>query len=233
MVPFIDLHCHKKATTPQEVIAVQNKFLQDLTPDIDSLFTSGLHPWHVDNFDIPDIERKLIEAIAQKGIVAIGETGLDKKCNASFGKQLEVFRLHIEMANNANLPMVIHCVGAWQEIIAETKNLLSPKIIHGYAGNIDLTQQLFRQNFLFSIGEPILHAKSKVKASVAWLPTSALFCETDERSVDICEIYREVALQKKITIGQLKNDILLNFKRLNSNKKDWGEKYFVLKNSIS
>jgi len=218
MVPFIDLHHHKKTTDSKEVIAVQNILLQDFTPDIDFMFTCGLHPWHVDNFDLPDM-KKLIEAVTMQNMIAIGETGLDKKCDSNFGKQMEVFRLHIEMADKARLPLVIHCVGAWQEIMAETRNFTSPKIIHGYTGNIELTQQLYHQNFLFSVGESILRPQSKVKASVAWLPTSALFCETDERSVDIREIYHEVALLKNITVDQLKNDIHLNFNQLISSKK--------------
>ena len=77
---------------------------------------SGLHPCYVGK-DFSD-EISLVQNILKNNhIVAIGEIGIDlywDKSNLSM--QTEAFEMQIEIANNNNLPIVIHCRESFDEI---------------------------------------------------------------------------------------------------------------------
>ena len=58
------------------------------------------------------------------GAVAIGEIGLDRKNEAvDFGLQLEFFEEQLAIARETDLPAVIHCRGAFNELIQSIRNV--------------------------------------------------------------------------------------------------------------
>ena len=84
---------------------------------------SGLHPCYVEANFLDEI--KHVEMIINENeIVAIGEIGIDlywDKTNLEI--QIEAFESQISIANNHNLPIVIHCRESFDEIYNGFKNI--------------------------------------------------------------------------------------------------------------
>ena len=171
-------------------------------------FSCGVHPW-----DCEDIDTQLIhltEIASDSRIIAIGETGLDKLKGAAFDVQIPLFKQHIELSEKFNKPLIIHCVKAWNELIyiRRETNPTQPWIIHGFRGNPELTKQLVKEGFQFSMGA-IINADS-----IPIIPIHSLFCETDESEKSICDVYRQVADVMCVDIEMLVADVAKNVGRV-------------------
>ncbi len=148
-----------------------------------------------------------------ENLYAFGECGLDKNCKVSFQKQQEVFEIHLKKSSELRMPVIIHCVRAWEELIEITTGHTSVKIIHGYNGSEEMTKRLVKHGFCFSVGEAILKPDSKIGRSIQLIPPTALFLETDMSQSSIQTIYAAAALGRKIEESELCLQILENFKR--------------------
>lgn len=119
--------------------------------------TVGIHPYDAQ----AEIEEKGLEqcikelralATTSKKIVGIGEAGLDyykeaDKPSFSANKrpattddekalQKKLFSEQIKIANNLNLPLVVHCRNAWNEIFDElTRADLKKAVLHSFTGS--------------------------------------------------------------------------------------------------
>lgn len=212
-IPFIDLHTHSHAED-DEVFSVNNIFLQDYSPERQLLkpVSVGLHPWHSDLMEESDLERILSVISNDKYVIAIGETGLDKKCNIPFSKQMSIFKKQVLFANATHKPLIIHCVKAWDEIITVKKEAQTPFVIHGFNGSIQLAETLLKNGFYLSVGHLIVNEETKIRKILKQIPIEKLFIETDESGVDIKILYRKLCDIKNITAEQLKRCIFANFK---------------------
>ena len=64
--------------------------------------------------------------IGRPGIVAIGETGLDRYWNRTpFADQQVWFDRHLDLARDHDLPVVIHCRDCQNDIIEQLQQLRS------------------------------------------------------------------------------------------------------------
>lgn len=187
-----NIHTHKIAVRSDRYteICILNTYPQDFyDKKVDSpnvWYSCGIHPWHIKDIE-SDIS--LLKDIAvDDRIVAIGEAGLDKLQGPDMNIQIDVFRKQIELAEEFQKPLIIHCVKAWDELIALRKELGGkvPWIIHGYRGNPQQTEQFSKMGFKFSIGE-------KFNAeSLKNIPLESIFCETDMSENSICQIYSNI-----------------------------------------
>lgn len=145
MIPSVtDIHTHN----PEATDAVIN-LEPGMTLRPDALYSVGWHPW----WPAPDMDwvRSLA---ADPRVVMIGETGIDKKRSAlTPAEQMELTRQHAMLAEEFGKPLILHIVGAWQEIMALRKELhpAQPWIIHGFRGKAELAQQLIRAGFTLSV----------------------------------------------------------------------------------
>ncbi len=213
MVPFIDIHTHQTALR-SDIVAVRNIFLQDYNALITFPFSAGIHPWHADHYSGEEILQMLEAAVRNPHLVGLGETGLDKKCKVDLQLQQVSFNLHLLIAEKTDKPLIIHCVGAWDELIAATAKTSAKMILHGYNGGIELSKQLIQKGFLFSIGKSILDERSKIGQAINHIPLSSLFCETDEYNADISVIYEKTAMLRGIPVDQLKQELNDNYRRI-------------------
>ena len=135
----------------------------------DLCFSCGVHPWY--SMDSKSQLSELDKVVKEDVVVAIGETGLDKLKGAPLEMQERIFRHHILLSEKYQKPLIIHCVKAWDELIAiykATKPLM-PWVIHAYRGNPQQAQQLIALGFRFSIGEKYN------EDAVRRIPSSSLF----------------------------------------------------------
>lgn len=143
-------------------------------------FSLQLHPWHLRSE--ADIEAFIDKANTLRDdpqLVAIGECGLDGLCDTPLPLQRQAFRAALQVAHQLHLPVIIHCVKLWSELIAITKDssLLplpsSPLILHGFRKGPQLARQLLDAGFSFSIGEHYNPAILDI------IPPERLYHETD------------------------------------------------------
>src|SRR5690606_10702312 len=83
-----------------------------------------------------------------------------------------------------------------------------PWVLHGYRGKPELTRQLVRKGFFFSVGDDI-----NVE-SMELIPIENLFCETDEDVMDIRDVYAQAAQAVNMEIEEFAAKIAQNIHRI-------------------
>ena len=202
-----NIHSHKIGSEQAgyEVRTVLNTLPQDYASAKDALgtsyFSSGIHPWYAEEGE--KSLTMLEHIIREEDVVAIGEIGLDKLRGPSIDIQLKMLEAQIKLAEEVQKPIIIHCVKAWDELIAIYKKRKSSVswILHGYRGNPEQTKQLVKLGFKFSIGEKFN------TDSIRLIPLDSIFCETDESDISVCQVYE--ALSNVLMVEKKQFDYLV------------------------
>lgn len=219
---YLDIHTHNRATS-EEIESVHCLSLKELRESLrpGKFNTGGIHPWWIE-----DLSREEIEALKVKVAVdaahfwGIGETGIDRTYPEFFEQQLELFRWHVNLAHEKNLPLIIHNVRSGSDFLGLIKELQpkTPWIFHDFRGNEQLIKDLLRlhPDCYFSVGIS-LDNSPQVREMVQFIPLERLFLETDsQKHLDIHDIYLRASDQLKIDLDFLKSQTWMNFKRINS-----------------
>ncbi len=195
-----DIHTHKKGIDNH--IYILNLKPEDANFKALSreagLFSTGIHPWDINKF-LDSGLKEIENCISDKRFVAVGECGFDKNINVLFENQKDVFLKQVTLSEKYKKPVIIHCVGYFNELI-EIKKKIRPSqlwIIHGFRGKPELASQLLREGFKLSFG-----VKFNTK-SVEITDLESLYIETDESKSSIFDIYSKIANIKMCNIEQL------------------------------
>ena len=208
MADFFNIHTHVSIHPESEILSLAP---EELSTDNRSFYASvGIHPWTLteENADIQ--WEALCESIKDKRIIAIGECGLDKLKGPSMELQTAVFKQEAALAEDSSLPLIIHCVKAFNELI-QLKKEISPRqswIIHGFRGKLPLALDCIRHGFYLSIGSHF--QENTLKA----IPLDRLFIETDESEESIGSIYQRIAETKGIALQELIEAINKNLREV-------------------
>ena len=196
---WIDIHTHSSVDSQKaDVLAV---VAAEAGSDLSVLryCSLGIHPWNVTH-EWPTEFARLEQAVKQdrageRKIVAIGECGLDKLRGPEMEVQMACFKAQVGLASQFGLPVIIHCVKAWEELlgITEIRNDV-PLIIHGFRGKPQLAEQLLRQGFELSFGEKFNEESLRLAYS-----QRKMWLETDDADVSIEEVYE--AASKVLSIS--------------------------------
>jgi TatD DNase family protein len=104
------------------------------------------------------------------GAIAIGEIGLDKKIQSPlFDLQQNIFELQLQYAVDVNKPVIIHCRGAFNELLESINRVGIPKkggVIHAYSGSAELAEILIKKGLSFSMGGTLTYRNSKKRDNV-------------------------------------------------------------------
>ena len=192
------------------------------TPAANSIYNSGhyiagrkisvgIHPWDI-NSNWESEFQTIAEYAKAENVVAIGECGFDTlKSPATIELQEEIFRAHAQLADALFKPLIIHCVKAFDRLMALHKELNPQQawIIHGFRSKPQQAAQLINAGFYISLGERFNPDSAQA------IPTERLFIESDESNQPITEIYTAVAQAKGIATEALTHQIMQNAKRCN------------------
>lgn len=163
--------------------------------------TVGCHPHHIEEFDY-NFFKKLAQ---EPEVVAIGECGLDyfriKEKSASEKRQKDVFIKHIELANEVNKPLMIHCRSDEVEraspqnkadreanndlldLLKANKHKLTANagVMHFFSGNgaWDNVQEYLNLGFYISFSGVITFPKYSRNKDIKKLPLNKILIETD------------------------------------------------------
>ena len=208
MADFFNIHTHVSVHPESEILSLAP---EELSTDNRSFYASvGIHPWTLTEKNANIQWKALYESIKDKRIVAIGECGLDKLKGPSMELQTAVFKQEAALAEDSSLPLIIHCVKAFNELI-QLKKEISPRqswIIHGFRSKLPLALDCIRHGFYLSIGSHF--QENTLKA----IPLDRLFIETDESEESIGSIYQRVAETKGISQQELLEAINKNVREV-------------------
>jgi TatD DNase family protein len=189
-----DAHTHHPSEYPHVRILDLGELGSSSVPG--ALVAAGVHPWEVAQAGA--LERTALTNWATRGnCVAIGETGLDRLRGGEWDVQLDWFRWQWDLAEAHQLPLVLHCVRAAADVLAELKRRppSTPWLWHAFAGSPELVAQILALHpaAYFSFGPRELARKGhgELWASV---PAERRLLETDDSRVPLAEVYRRAGV---------------------------------------
>ena len=145
--------------------------------------TIGIHP-HETNHNTIKADLIIKHLKDNKKIIGIGETGLDFYYkNSNKENQVKSFRIHIESAIKANIPIIIHS----REAEDDTYNILkdykseNPKILmHCFTGSSKFAEKLLELNSFFSASGIITFKNATdLQKTFSLIPDDKILIETD------------------------------------------------------
>lgn len=199
-----DIHTHSIKGN-----AICNISIDKYSQDLPYYFSVGIHPWNAETATYEELCR-IKKSASNKNILAIGETGIDTKCDVSVEKQKTLFREHAAIAEEIKKPLIIHNVHGTEHILGLRKELKPevPWIIHGFRGKPQLAEQLTSKGIYLSFGE-------KYNAeTIRTINPSFMLAETDESNMPIQIIYEKIAKDKGWNIDKATNVIINNISNI-------------------
>ena len=179
----------------------------------DSFFSAGIHPDAC--AEKADEQFEWLKEISKnRNCLAIGECGLDGMIKIDDEIQEEVFQRQIDLANEVNKPLIIHCVRRYSQMVHFRKRAKVPMIIHGFNKRKTIGDDLLKHDFYLSFGKSVLH-NVNLQGFVAAFPVDKLFLETDSADFELGLLYQKVADLKKICVEKLSEQIEQNLKIFN------------------
>lgn len=143
---------------------------------------AGLHPTHVkENYkEELAIIKKLLK---EHKFYAIGEIGIDLYWDKSSLKlQQEVFLQQIDLAKENNLPIIIHCREAFDEIFEILEHVKEESlfgIFHCFSGNLFQAEQAISYGMKLGIGGVVTFKNGKIDQFLREIPIEHIVLETD------------------------------------------------------
>ena len=144
----------------------------------------GIHPHEADAH--PDLgAQALIDAAAHPRVVGIGETGLDYYYDHSDrAAQRALFRVHIGVARETGLPLIVHTRDAEEDTAAilaeEMEQGAFPALIHCFTASRGFAQTVLGLGLSISISGIVTFKNAKeLQEIAAEIPEHRLLVETD------------------------------------------------------
>jgi len=146
-------------------------------------FALGLHPEDVDgNFETVLAEmRPLLDIYSP---VAIGEIGIDLYWDSTWREQqMQALDAQLHWCKDLNLPFIIHCRNALDEILDVMDNFgeaLPQGVFHSFTGTPQEVEQVRKRgDFYFGVNGIVTFKKSNVKDILPVVGLNRLLLETD------------------------------------------------------
>lgn len=202
-----------------------SKKAKEIAEKYNGVFTAvGLHPIHAkdENFD----KEKYKELANSNKVVAIGEIGLDyfKDYGLFKDKQKEVFLQQLGLVKELDLPVIIHCRMAHEDLLKILSDKLSG-VIHCFTGSWKQAKQYLDMGFYLGING--IMYKFDLKEVIEKTPLEKILIETDcpyltppeagvkrNEPIFIKYIVQDIAKIKGIDFGKVAEITFQNAKNL-------------------
>ena len=197
--PFIDIHTHRPTGRGIELRA------------------AGIHPWEAGTQPDEAAMQALEAELAQGDVQAVGEIGLDFVRGSSQrlrDAQIALFRAQLELACRRELPVVLHCVRAFEETMRMLREQEPRAVIfHGFIGSPEQARRAAERGYYLSFGERTFASPRTVEA-LKGTPLQHLFFETDESLAPVDRIYLRAAAAMGLDIETLRQAVFENYERI-------------------
>lgn len=182
-----------------------------------NLYSFGIHPWKIDK-EVNTVLEEMDTISRNRRCIAIGECGLDKAIDTDLELQQKIFCEQIQIANEVQKPLIIHCVKAFNELTVCLKKMNNtvPVIIHGFNNNQNIADDLLKHGYLLSFGKALLNSDSNASEVIKHVGRKNFFLETDDSDISIRDIYKKASeilgIEEQFLQEQLKNNYQRIFK---------------------
>lgn len=155
--------------------------ITDIVKLHDNLFASvGIHPDDIkaDEFTLDEL---IIHCMSPK-VIAIGETGLDYHWATGDVKwQQNRFITHIQAANIAKVPLIIHTRDAFADTLKFLKDYeVNSAVIHCFTGDITFAKQVLDLGLYISFSGIVTFKNAKsIQEACKYVPDDRILIETD------------------------------------------------------
>ena len=196
-------HLYSEAFDEDRAVMMQRAFDNNVqrmfVPAIDSTYTeamfelektypeqvflmTGLHPTHVKENYIDELKH-VKQLLAKRSFVAIGEIGIDLYWDKRLlTQQQDAFRTQIQLAKQYELPIVIHCRDAFDEvfeILEEEKSDNLFGIFHCFTGTLEQAKKAISYNMKLGIGGVVTFKNGKIDQFLNEIDLRHIVLETD------------------------------------------------------
>lgn len=197
---FTDTHCHlykeyydnleeilntaKDNQINRYIVAgcddISNKEVIELVNKYDNVYGNiGIHPENVDEYKDYDIEF-IKDNLDNNKIIGIGEIGLDYHyTKENKENQMKLFEKQLEIAQDLDIPVVIHSREATQDTIDILKKYKVKGVIHSFSGSLEVAKIYIKMGFVLGINGVITFKNSNLKEVVKEIGLKNIILETD------------------------------------------------------
>jgi TatD DNase family protein len=229
----------------------------EMAEQYDTMYASiGTHPIHLHSTHVDEEESSFLsreesfdevyyeELVKSPKVIGIGECGLDlyhlpkdKSKEEVLEKQRTVFLAHVKFAEKHNLPLVIHCRDAQDEMIALLRSLNRPiaGTMHCYTGDWEHAKQYLDMGLYLGFTGVVTFPPKKLDPApqlgllevIEKMPLDRILVETDSPYLAaqayrgtraepwmVEEVVKKIALVRKISVEKANEQIVQNTKRL-------------------
>ncbi len=173
----------------------------------------GVHPWEAcSGVDVAALAVEL-----ERDGVAVGEIGLDFKVDVDRGAQRAVFEAQVGLAVDLALPVVLHCRGAFDELIEVLARYRPRGVVHAYSRGPELAARLLELGMYLGFGGAVTRPRAaRARRSATAVPLGRIVLETDAPSIGVegvmpeqteprhvAEVARAVAELRGLTVEEV------------------------------
>ncbi|MDT0294569.1 TatD family hydrolase [Mesonia ostreae] len=162
--------------TTQAMYDLENQFPKEMH------VMMGLHPTSVKENYKEELQH-VKDQFAERDFCAVGEIGIDLYWDKStLGIQQEAFKEQIKLAKSKELPIVIHCRNAFDEVfevLEEEKDDKLYGIFHCFTGTEAQAQQALSYNMKLGIGGVVTFKNGKIDQFLENIDLRHIVLETD------------------------------------------------------
>ena len=152
----------------------------------------GVHPWVADQWD-PVAWSAWWEGLDDTAPqpVAIGEIGLDTKPGEGgpdLETQLVVLRPQLEFARDRDLPVILHCRGAFEELLKEIERFGGALrgVLHAWSRGPELAARFTQAGLALGLGGAVTRDRARrLQRAAMALPLESFILETDAPSIGL------------------------------------------------
>lgn len=160
--------------------SASNEEVLKIAKNLDNMYvTLGIHPEFANCYQDKDI-KFIIDNLADNKVVAIGEIGLDYHYDGyDMQKQKELFEKQLKIAEEHNLPVVIHSRDATSDTINILKKYSVTGIIHCFSGSKETAREYIKLGYKLGIGGVCTYKNAKVIEVIKEVGLENIVLETD------------------------------------------------------
>ena len=189
--------------------------------------TVGLHPIHAETAKNFCASQYRSLCLSSQKVVAIGEIGLDyfRDYGKFKNKQKEILLEQLNLAKELNLPVILHCRMAHDDLLDILKDYNLPGVIHCFTGNWQEAKKYLDMGFY--LGMNGIMFKFDLKEVIEKTPLDRILVETDcpyltppqsktkrNEPINVKYIVQEIAEIKKMDFETIAEATLKNTKKL-------------------
>ncbi len=206
----IDFHTHQAENDSE--LSLFNVHCADLFSQ-DKICSVGLHPWYLNSNSLRLEKEWMQDVVQHDNVLAIGECGLDKHCKVNWDLQLDAFKWQLELAEEFQKPVIIHCVRAQQETLRMLKDFKGSFVFHGFNRSLAMALEIIEMGGFLSMTAACIRTENG-RSIAQNIEQNSIFLETDNDLSSVSEAYICLANIWQKSLVEVEEIIAQNTKRI-------------------